>query len=110
VPVLNLESAMDHPHQGLADALTLRRTLRGKARVVVRLGAARQAAAAWPCRTPRCSPSRARATTSVLAHPEGYRARLGRHAGGARLSQAAGGSLRCSTTAARPLPARASCT
>ena len=27
VPVLNLESAMDHPHQGLADALTLRRHL-----------------------------------------------------------------------------------
>jgi hypothetical protein len=35
------------------------------AREVVReLGAARQAAAAWPCRTPRCWPSRARATTS----------------------------------------------
>ena len=27
VPVLNLESAMDHPHQGLADALTVRRQL-----------------------------------------------------------------------------------
>ena len=25
VPVLSLESAMDHPHQGLADALTVRR-------------------------------------------------------------------------------------
>ncbi len=27
IPVLNLESAMDHPHQGLADALALRRAL-----------------------------------------------------------------------------------
>lgn len=37
VPILNLESAMDHPHQGLADALTLRRHVsRRKARVVVR--------------------------------------------------------------------------
>ena len=37
VPVLNLESAMDHPHQGLADALTLRRHLgETKARVVIR--------------------------------------------------------------------------
>lgn len=29
VPVLNLESAVDHPHQGLADALCLRRTFGG---------------------------------------------------------------------------------
>jgi N-acetylornithine carbamoyltransferase len=36
VPVLNLESAMDHPHQALADALTLRRALPGRrARVVL---------------------------------------------------------------------------
>jgi N-acetylornithine carbamoyltransferase len=30
VPVLSLESAMDHPHQGLADALTVRRRLGGE--------------------------------------------------------------------------------
>lgn len=37
VPVLNLESAMDHPHQGLADALALRRALGGRrGRVVLR--------------------------------------------------------------------------
>ncbi len=35
VPVLNLESAMDHPHQGLADALALRRHLRGESPVSV---------------------------------------------------------------------------
>jgi N-acetylornithine carbamoyltransferase len=36
VPVLNLESATDHPHQGLADAFTLRRRFgRSRARVVV---------------------------------------------------------------------------
>ncbi|MFT7462647.1 MAG: N-acetylornithine carbamoyltransferase, partial [Pseudohongiellaceae bacterium] len=37
VPVLNLESAVDHPHQGLADALAARRYLNGaRSRVVVR--------------------------------------------------------------------------
>jgi len=30
VPVLNLESAIDHPHQGLSDALCLRRTFAGE--------------------------------------------------------------------------------
>ena len=36
VPVLNLESAADHPHQALADALTVRRQLDGRrARVAV---------------------------------------------------------------------------
>ena len=35
VPVLNLESAIDHPHQGLADALTARRHLRGERSKVV---------------------------------------------------------------------------
>jgi hypothetical protein len=30
VPVLSLESAMDHPHQGLADALTVRRRYPGR--------------------------------------------------------------------------------
>ncbi|MGE0192922.1 MAG: N-acetylornithine carbamoyltransferase [Planctomycetota bacterium] len=36
VPVLNLESAMDHPHQGLADALTVRRRFGGeRVKVVV---------------------------------------------------------------------------
>jgi N-acetylornithine carbamoyltransferase len=36
IPVLNLESAMDHPHQALADALALRRALPdGRARVVL---------------------------------------------------------------------------
>src|SRR5687767_15247064 len=36
VPVLNLESAMDHPHQGLADAFTLRRRWKGARSKVVR--------------------------------------------------------------------------
>ncbi len=37
VPVLSLESAMDHPHQGLADALTVRRRFGGrKVRVAIR--------------------------------------------------------------------------
>lgn len=37
VPVLNLESAVDHPHQGLADALTVRRHFGGRrVRVVIR--------------------------------------------------------------------------
>ncbi len=37
VPILNLESAVDHPHQGLADALTVRRRFGGRrVRVVIR--------------------------------------------------------------------------
>jgi len=35
VPVLSLESAMDHPHQGLADALTVRRQVGQRAKVLV---------------------------------------------------------------------------
>lgn len=35
VPLLSLESAMDHPHQGLADALTVRRKIGERSKIVV---------------------------------------------------------------------------
>ena len=72
VPVVNLESAMAHPHQGLADALTVRRTFPGE-RVKVAL--------TW---APHIKPLPLAVAQSaliafareghevVLAHPEGY--------------------------------------
>jgi N-acetylornithine carbamoyltransferase len=72
VPVLSLESAMDHPHQGLADALTVRRRLGGeRVRVVLR----------WAPHVkplPMAVPHAALLAFAheghdvLLAHPEGY--------------------------------------
>lgn len=72
VPLLNLESASDHPHQGLADALTVRRRFAGK-RVRV--------AISWAPHIkplPRAVPHAALLAFAhaghevVLAHPEGF--------------------------------------
>lgn len=97
VPLLNLESAMDHPHQGLADALALRRA-RGDAgrptrsRVVVR----------WAPHIkplPLAVPHAALMAFAhegydiVLAHPEGYDPDPGVLADAAATASAAGGSL-----------------
>ena len=72
VPTLNLESAIDHPHQGLADALTLRRRWRGaKGKVVVQWAPHVKA-------LPMAVPSGASLAFAreghevVLAHPEGF--------------------------------------
>ncbi len=93
VPVLNLESAMDHPHQGLADALALRRRLGGrKARVVVR----------WAPHVkplPLAVPHAALLAFAreghdvVLAHPEGYELDDAVMQAARGWSQASGGSL-----------------
>jgi N-acetylornithine carbamoyltransferase len=93
VPVLNLESAMDHPHQGLADALTLRRRLGGrKARVVVR----------WAPHVkplPLAVPHAALLAFAreghdvVLAHPEEYGLDEAVMAAARGWSKASGGSL-----------------
>jgi N-acetylornithine carbamoyltransferase len=93
VPVLNLESAMDHPHQGLADALTLRRRWRGaKGRVVV----------TWAPQVkplPMAVPSAAllafcrEGHEVVLARPEGYDLPDGIVADARRWAGASGGSL-----------------
>ena len=94
VPVLNLESAMDHPHQGLADALTLRRRLAGgKARVVVR----------WAPHIkplPLAVPHAALLAFAreghdvVLAHPEGYELDEAVMQAARGWSEASGGSLK----------------
>jgi N-acetylornithine carbamoyltransferase len=93
VPVLNLESAMDHPHQGLADALTLRRRLgRRKGRVVVR----------WAPHVkplPLAVPHAALLAFAreghdvVLAHPEGFELDEAVMQAARGWSQASGGSL-----------------
>ena len=71
VPVLNLESALDHPHQGLADALTVRRRVGERCKVVV----------TWAPHVrplPMAVPSAAVQAFAreghdvVLAHPEGF--------------------------------------
>ena len=93
VPVLNLESAMDHPHQGLADALTLRRRWRGgKGRVVVQWAPHVKA-------LPMAVPSAALLAFAreghdvVLAHPEGFDLDPGVVADAKRLAAQAGGAV-----------------
>ncbi len=100
VPVLNLESAMDHPHQGLADALTLRRHLlrsrdrvRGeKARVVI----------SWAPHIkplPLAVPHAALLAFAreghevVLAHPDGYELDDAVMAAARAFADTSGGSL-----------------
>jgi N-acetylornithine carbamoyltransferase len=93
VPVWNLESAMDHPHQGLADALTLRRRFPGRrVRVVV----------TWAPHVkplPMAVPHAATLAFAreghevVLAHPEGFDLDPGVVSDARRLAEAAGGSL-----------------
>jgi len=93
VPVLSLESAMDHPHQGLADALTVRRRLGGaKAKVLV----------TWAPHVkplPLAVPHAAALAFAheghdvVVAHPEGFDLDEGVLADARRLAADAGGSL-----------------
>lgn len=93
VPVWNLESAMDHPHQGLADALTLRDRWKGaKGRVVVQWAPHVKA-------LPMAVPSAASLAFAreghevVLAHPEGFDLDPGVLADARRLAAEAGGSF-----------------
>lgn len=93
VPVLNLESAFDHPHQGLADALAVRRRL-GRQRTKVVLSwlphikplpmAVPNAALLAFCREGH---------DVVLAHPPGYDLHPGVLADARRLVGEAGGTL-----------------
>jgi N-acetylornithine carbamoyltransferase len=93
VPVLNLESAFDHPHQGLADALALRRRLgRARHRVVL----------TWLPHVkplPMAVPNAALLAFAreghevVVAHPEGYDLDPGLLADAKRLAGGAGGSI-----------------
>jgi N-acetylornithine carbamoyltransferase len=100
VPVLNLESAMDHPHQGLADALTLRRRWRGAAR------ATRRVVVQWAPHVkalPMAVPSAAALAFAregyevVVAHPEGFDLDPGVLADARSLATAAGGTVETTT-------------
>jgi N-acetylornithine carbamoyltransferase len=92
VPVLSLESAMDHPHQGLADALTRRRRLGRRARVVIRWA---PHVRALPMAVPHAALlAFAREGHDVaLAHPAGYELDEGVVAAARAAAAVAGGSL-----------------
>ena len=93
VPVLNLESAMDHPHQGLADAFTLRRRFkRSKVKVVVQWA---PHVKALPMAVPSaaCLAFAREGHEVVLAHPPGFDLDAGVVADARRLSAEAGGSF-----------------
>ena len=92
VPLLNLESAMDHPHQGLADALTVRRRIGERAKVVL----------TWAPHIkplPLAVPHAALLAFSleghdvVLTHPEGFDLDEGVVGDARARAEAAGGSL-----------------
>ena len=93
VPVWNLESAMDHPHQGLADALTLRNRWKGaKAKVVVQWA---PHVKALPMAVPSaaCLAFAREGHEVVLAHPPGFELDDGVVADAKRLAAEAAGSF-----------------
>jgi N-acetylornithine carbamoyltransferase len=92
VPILNLESAMDHPHQGLADALTLRRRLGRRARVVLTWA---PHVRALPLAVPHAAllAFAREGHDVVLAHPEGYELDAGVVQAARAAATEAGGSL-----------------
>jgi N-acetylornithine carbamoyltransferase len=103
VPVLNLESAMDHPHQGLADALTLRRRWKGrKAKVVVQWA---PHVKALPMAVPSaaCLAFAREGHEVVLTHPEGFELDPGVVADARRLAAAAGGTFQVTRDPTRAL-------
>ena len=93
VPVLSLESAMDHPHQGLADALTVRRKIGTEHTKVVVTWA--PPVKPLPLAVPHAGVTAfAREGHEVyLVHPEGFELDEGVVADARRLAEAAGGSL-----------------
>jgi N-acetylornithine carbamoyltransferase len=93
VPVLSLESATDHPHQGLADAFALRRRLgRERAKVVV---AWAPHVKALPMAVPNaaCLAFAREGHEVVCARPEGFGLDPGVAADARRLATEAGGTF-----------------
>jgi N-acetylornithine carbamoyltransferase len=94
IPILNLESAFAHPHQGLADALTLRRRFGDGERVKVVLRWAPHIKP-LPMAVPHaalCALAR-EGHSIVMAHPKGYELDATVTASAERLSSEAGGSI-----------------
>ena len=103
VPVLNLESAMDHPHQGLADALALRRRLGGRrARVAMRWA---PHVKPLPLAVPHATllAFAREGHDVVLAHPEGYELDEAVMQAAREWSATSGGSLEVVHDPAAPL-------
>ncbi len=93
MPVLSLESAMDHPHQGLADALTVRRRKAGrKVRTAVVWA---PHVKALPMAVPHAAVTAfaREGHEVVLAHPEGFDLDEGVLADAKEFAAASGGSL-----------------
>jgi N-acetylornithine carbamoyltransferase len=93
VPVLNLESAMDHPHQGLADALTLRRRWGGAKHKVVVQWAPHVKALPMAVPSAACLAFAREGHEVVLTHPEGFDLDPGVIADAKRLAATAGGTF-----------------
>jgi N-acetylornithine carbamoyltransferase len=94
IPILNLESAFAHPHQGLADALTIRRRFGAGNRVKVVLRWAPHIKP-LPMAVPHaalCALAR-EGHSIVLAHPVGYELDATVIASAERLASEAGGSI-----------------
>jgi N-acetylornithine carbamoyltransferase len=94
IPVLSLESAMDHPHQGLADALTVRRRKAGRKVKTTVIWAPH--VKALPLAVPQAAVTAfaREGHEVVVAHPEGFDLDEGVLADAREFAAAAGGSLR----------------
>jgi len=92
VPLLSLESAMDHPHQGLADALTVRRQIGERTKVVVTWAPHRKP---LPLAVPHAAllAFAHEGHEVVLTHPEGFELDEGVIGDADAIASAAGGSL-----------------
>lgn len=93
VPVLNLESAMDHPHQGLADAFTVRRRFDGRRGKVVVQWAPHVKALPMAVPSAACLAFAREGHEVVLAHPPGFDLDEGVLADAKRLAKESGGSF-----------------
>ena len=93
VPVLNLESAMDHPHQGLADALTVRRRYPGERVKVAVTWAPHKKALPLAVAQGALRAFAQEGHDIVLAHPDGYDVEPGVLEGARQMARARGGSL-----------------
>jgi N-acetylornithine carbamoyltransferase len=94
VPILNLESAMDHPHQGLADALTVRRRYPGQGVKIALTWAPHKKGLPLAVAHGALSAFAQEGHEIVVAHPPGYDLEPGVLADACRLAEARGGQVR----------------
>ncbi len=94
VPILSLESAMDHPHQGLADALTVRRHTGGQRVKIALLWAPHVKALPMAVAHAAVTAFSREGHEVVLAHPPGFELSNEVMADAEAFACRAGGSLR----------------